>query len=963
MSEKEYTPEGHLKINHDYKATAFDNFTGSVIDRNGVIVYYKDGEIHRDDGDKPAIINTKNYRYVVKRGWMKNGKPHRLNGLAYEDNDSSWQCYAYNGNQFLKEERDEWIKACGHTKVQYLADKRNDKSFTGSAINSNDDVLFLKEGVIHREDGPAMLYKSQIAYVKNGRYHRLDGPAIIKPDGAEVYFIEDKHYSTKEEWEVARDKYVRIEKILKHYGLDKVVKVQDVVEVQEQNSKPSDNFTGVTICTNDFVAFWKNGKPHRDNDEFCFYNDFNSTYPQRTKRVNGQLHSTTGPAWIDKKGDEYFLDGVGFGSNKIAWEEEISKEKIRKILDGNGLENISEHDLRVVAAKNWADPLKVNVKFTGIVVDTTNEIVVFFENGRQHRDDGPAFLNLVQDDVNTYDRLAYVVNGKLHRLDGPAVVNQGYETYWIDNELFSSKEDFDKKVQELKTREILDKYGLQEIKVEDVTLVDDWRHIPTGFTGIVLDKNNMVVFYKEGRKHRENGPCFFNDNPKEIRFIQRAWRLNGKLHRTDGPAWVEDFDKPELDRYYLDNKNLSKEEWEKAVQALNKEKDKPTSMTTTAYETTPEGHRKVKSYNKFEGKSTFTGSVIDENGLVCYYKDGKEHREDGPSFINTENKLGWIKEYWCRNGKLHRLDGPARVELNTDDHSYYIEGAFYTKEAWETKIKEMGLKVSNNEVKKTYKDTKIGDITPEGHLKVKHWLDKGGHSFFTGSVIDSNGFVCYYVNGKEHREDGPSYINTENLESHIKECWVQNGLIHREDGPAWIEANGTERYVLKGTFYRDKEAWEKDLKELGRGKFKRTNNKHNELKPISIEAQEAAYRVARNELLKLVQGMLVTQLGGKASAETFLSSELGTSIVFGAVGVLLPKLEDKLPVRFRPHLERLNKEFRVSAMASFGNNAAEMLKDSLFVTKTTNILQSIPTTVESTTVKEMVVTVSVSQKS
>lgn len=605
MTDKEYTPEGHLKIDHEYKPTSFDNFTGSVLDRNGVIVYYKDGEIHRDDGDKPAIINTKNYKYVVKRGWIKNGKPHRLNGLAYEDDHPTWQRYAYMGRQFSKEERDEWIKACGHTKVRCLTDKLNDKSFTGSVINSDDEVLFLKEGVIHREDGPAMLYKSMIAYVKNGHYHRLDGPAIIKSDGVEEYLIEDKHYSSKKEWEAARDRYVRIEKILKYYELDKIVKVQDVVEVQEPNSKPSDNFTGVTISKTDTVVFWKDGKQHRDNDEFCFYNDFNLTYAIRTKRVNGKLHSTTGPAWIDKGGDEYFLDGVRFGSNKTAWEEEMSKEKIRKILDGNGLENIDADDLRVVTAKNWADPLKVNVKFTGIVVDTTNEIVVFFKDGRQHRDDGPAFLNLIQDDVNTYDRLAYVVNGKLHRLDGPAIVSKNSEQYYIEGEYYT-KEDFDKKVQELKTREILDKYGLQDIKVEDVTLVDDWRHIPTGFTGVVLDKNSMVVFYKEGRKHRENGPCFFNDNPKEIGFIQRAWRLNGKLHRTDGPALVEDFDKPELDRYYLDNKNLSKEEWEKAVQALNKEKDKPTSMTTTtAYETTPEGHRKVKSYNKFEGKKHF----------------------------------------------------------------------------------------------------------------------------------------------------------------------------------------------------------------------------------------------------------------------------------------------------------------------------------------------------------------------
>lgn len=67
------------------------------------------------------------------------------------------------------------------------------------------------------------------------------------------------------------------------------------------------------------------------------------------------------------------------------------------------------------------------------------------------------------------------------------------------------------------------------------------------------DENGSVVWYKNGKKHREDGPaCIWSDGSK-------AWYLNGKLHREDGPA-VEMANG--LNFFYLGGKLLNEEEFE-----------------------------------------------------------------------------------------------------------------------------------------------------------------------------------------------------------------------------------------------------------------------------------------------------------------------------------------------------------------------------------------------------------------
>ena len=69
-------------------------------------------------------------------------------------------------------------------------------------------TYYVVNGKLHREDGPA--FENIFGYKEwhiNGKRHRLDGPAI-KSKIYEHYWIENKSYSSKEEFELAAYLYI-----------------------------------------------------------------------------------------------------------------------------------------------------------------------------------------------------------------------------------------------------------------------------------------------------------------------------------------------------------------------------------------------------------------------------------------------------------------------------------------------------------------------------------------------------------------------------------------------------------------------------------------------------------------------------------------------------------------------------------------------------------------------------------
>jgi len=110
-----------------------------------------------------------------------------------------------------------------------------------------------------------------------------------------------------------------------------------------------------------------------------------------------------------------------------------------------------------------------------------------------------------------------------------------------------------------------------------------------------IDNNQLARLYLNGKRHRTDGPALIicNDGTRE-------WYLNGKRHRTDGPALIA-------------------------------------------------------------------------NGNNYWYFNDELHRVDGPAIITMHGD-----QEWYLNGKRHRTDGPA-IEYLDLAGSYYLNGKQVTE--------------------------------------------------------------------------------------------------------------------------------------------------------------------------------------------------------------------------------------------------------------------------------------------
>jgi hypothetical protein len=101
-------------------------------------------------------------------------------------------------------------------------------------------------------------------------------------------------------------------------------------------------------------------------------------------------------------------------------------------------------------------------------------------------------------------------------------------------------------------------------------------------------KNGNQFWFKNGKRHRENGPAVIYHNGDQY------WYLKGRRHREDGPAAI--------------HANGDKCWYKNGV------------------------------YHREDGPA-----IIYANGTECWYnKDGKLHREDGPAVICAAGR----EEYW-----------------------------------------------------------------------------------------------------------------------------------------------------------------------------------------------------------------------------------------------------------------------------------------------------------------------------
>ena len=73
------------------------------------------------------------------------------------------------------------------------------------------------------------------------------------------------------------------------------------------------------------------------------------------------------------------------------------------------------------------------------------------------------------------------------------------------------------------------------------------------------------------------------------------------------------------------------------------------------------------------------------NGFKAWYKNGKRHRDDGPAIIWSDGNKEWYK-----NGKKHREDGPA-IERANGYKAWYLKGVQYNEQDYKIAIRKIKL--------------------------------------------------------------------------------------------------------------------------------------------------------------------------------------------------------------------------------------------------------------------------------
>jgi hypothetical protein len=129
------------------------------------------------------------------------------------------------------------------------------------------------------------------------------------------------------------------------------------------------------------------------------------------------------------------------------------------------------------------------------------------------------------------------------------------------------------------------------------------------------------------------------------------YKVNGKLHREDGPAveWCNG------SHEWFQNHELHREGGP-AIEYANGE----------------------KSWYQHGKHHRLDGPAVEmPDGRKEWWQDDKLHRLNGPAIVHSDG----TKE-WYQNGQRHRVDGPATVFSNGDER-WYISGVLFTKEAFD----------------------------------------------------------------------------------------------------------------------------------------------------------------------------------------------------------------------------------------------------------------------------------------
>lgn len=235
---------------------------------------------------------------------------------------------------------------------------------------------------------------------------------------------------------------------------------------------------------------------------------------------------------------------------------------------------------------------------------TSQDRVIWMQNGYRHREDGPA----IEYNDGSYE---YFVRDKCHRLDGPAVYTKGTElfTHYVSGKVH---------------------------RIEGPAIYNE-----------DLSQQHWIV---RGKYHRENGPAVINsvieqyftehsnryDDTRNMAgdVAIEAYFIKGRLHAIDKPAILL---KNGIE-YWFRNGNPFREDTTKpAVDG------KGIIGWNTIW---------VDSNGKVHNES---GPAVIEHNIntnLFYFIHGKRHREDGPASIYYSNNTNKVEKHYYLNGVL-----------------------------------------------------------------------------------------------------------------------------------------------------------------------------------------------------------------------------------------------------------------------------------------------------------------------
>lgn len=184
-----------------------DNNKPAIVDKLGSNLYYKNGLRHRTTG--PAVIvqqyNDGYPRYpYYEYQWWENGFKLKAvtpqNTTYYKVIDGRSVCHRDHGPAIKEKHRSTWMKngmrhrenapavvySNGADYEWYYNDVLHCK--TGPALKRKDWEEWQQHGKLHRIGGPAYITPNRQEWYQNGKLHRSDGPAIICSIGQQEWW-------------------------------------------------------------------------------------------------------------------------------------------------------------------------------------------------------------------------------------------------------------------------------------------------------------------------------------------------------------------------------------------------------------------------------------------------------------------------------------------------------------------------------------------------------------------------------------------------------------------------------------------------------------------------------------------------------------------------------------------------------------------------------------------------------